>query len=358
MKKAAATAVAKRGGKVAPERSRAGGAKKASGAGAKAKGGAKGGADAKAKPMSKLEQKRAKEAEKKRAAEEAKAAKAAAEAEEARIAALPVREGVVTIRYNHYKYPVNVLCRGELRAPDAAAVEGAAAEAAPAAAPAAAAAASTAAATAAPAAAAATAAAPAAAAAEGADSRARSELPGCVSVAALVEEFCLHLAFKGSYVVRLRGPGKGAGSELLRSDAEIAAGAAAAAAAAAPAAAATSEAAGEEEAAAAAAALVAAAAKATAMAEASQASSVGGLEIGEEYWVEVMEDAVAESAKPRTAYKAAAGSSHIKTGEAGAQGEDGASCSCIEGNPCAVAYNCKNWAQRFDIATANGWKGF
>ena len=118
MKKAAATAVAKRGGKVAP--SRAGGDKKAGGAGAKAKGGAKGGAGAKAKPLSKVEQKRAKEAEKKRAAEEAKAAKAAAEAEEARIAALPVREGMVTIRYNHYKYPVNVLCRGELRAPDAA----------------------------------------------------------------------------------------------------------------------------------------------------------------------------------------------------------------------------------------------
>ena len=51
-------------------------------------------AKAKAKPPSKLEQKRAAAAEKKRKAEEAAAAKAAAEAEAARIAALPVRDGV------------------------------------------------------------------------------------------------------------------------------------------------------------------------------------------------------------------------------------------------------------------------
>eukprot|EP00976_Prorocentrum_cordatum_P017338 349051-Prorocentrum_minimum.AAC.3 len=38
-------------------------------------------------------------------------------------------------------------------------------------------------------------------------------------------------------------------------------------------------------------------------------------------------------------------------------GEDSASCSCVEGNPCMSAYNCKNWAKRFEVAKANGWKG-
>ena len=27
-----------------------------------------------------------------------------------------------------------------------------------------------------------------------------------------------------------------------------------------------------------------------------------------------------------------------------------ASCSCIEGNPCAVKYNCKDWANRYEVA--------
>ena len=39
-------------------------------------------------------------------------------------------------------------------------------------------------------------------------------------------------------------------------------------------------------------------------------------------------------------------------------GDDSSSCSCIEGNPCLVAYNCKNWARRYEIAKAHGWKGF
>ena len=33
------------------------------------------------------------------------------------------------------------------------------------------------------------------------------------------------------------------------------------------------------------------------------------------------------------------------------------SCSCIEGNPCMSAYNCKDWANRFDLAKAHGWRG-
>ena len=30
--------------------------------------------------------------------------------------------------------------------------------------------------------------------------------------------------------------------------------------------------------------------------------------------------------------------------------EDSASCSCLEGNPCAVRYSCKNWKNRFEVA--------
>jgi Leucine-rich repeat (LRR) protein len=37
-------------------------------------------------------------------------------------------------------------------------------------------------------------------------------------------------------------------------------------------------------------------------------------------------------------------------GIGGGGGDDSASCSCIEGNPCAVPYNCNNWAKRFEIA--------
>ena len=39
-------------------------------------------------------------------------------------------------------------------------------------------------------------------------------------------------------------------------------------------------------------------------------------------------------------------------------GEDSATCSCVYGNPCLVAYNCKDWANRFDVAKRNGWRGF
>jgi hypothetical protein len=57
-------------------------------------------------------------------------------------------------------------------------------------------------------------------------------------------------------------------------------------------------------------------------------------------------------------YKASGGDGFVKTSEDANAGEDNARCSCIEGNPCAVAYNCKDWANRFDVAKANGWKGF
>ena len=34
------------------------------------------------------------------------------------------------------------------------------------------------------------------------------------------------------------------------------------------------------------------------------------------------------------------------------------SCSCIYGNPCLDEYACKDWGNRYAIATQNGWKGF
>mmetsp|Transcript_21276 Transcript_21276/g.60597 ORF Transcript_21276/g.60597 Transcript_21276/m.60597 type:complete len:187 (-) Transcript_21276:2754-3314(-) len=39
-------------------------------------------------------------------------------------------------------------------------------------------------------------------------------------------------------------------------------------------------------------------------------------------------------------------------GSAGGDGavQDSASCSCLEGNPCAVPYNCKDWPNRFKVA--------
>ncbi len=34
------------------------------------------------------------------------------------------------------------------------------------------------------------------------------------------------------------------------------------------------------------------------------------------------------------------------------------SCSCIYGNPCVDEYGCKDWSNRFAVASKNGWKGF
>ena len=48
----------------------------------------------------------------------------------------------------------------------------------------------------------------------------------------------------------------------------------------------------------------------------------------------------------------------ISGGDNAILGEDSSGCSCIWGNPCAMPHACKNWAQRFEIAKANGWKGF
>eukprot|EP00439_Symbiodinium_sp_Y106_P042287 s2432_g5.t1 len=42
----------------------------------------------------------------------------------------------------------------------------------------------------------------------------------------------------------------------------------------------------------------------------------------------------------------------------------GEGCSCLEGNPCAQECDaqgntiCKDWANRFAVAKANGWLGY
>ena len=48
----------------------------------------------------------------------------------------------------------------------------------------------------------------------------------------------------------------------------------------------------------------------------------------------------------------------VNSGVSAGGGDDSASCSCLEGNPCVSAYSCKNWAKRYEVAKANGWKGF
>ena len=39
-------------------------------------------------------------------------------------------------------------------------------------------------------------------------------------------------------------------------------------------------------------------------------------------------------------------------------GEDASGCSCIFGNPCAAPHCCKDWKNRYEVATKHGWKGF
>ena len=79
-----------------------------------------------------------------------------------------------------------------------------------------------------------------------------------------------------------------------------------------------------------------------------------------QYVLNVDEDP-ADANKPKTVYKAASSTKGRVLGgddEDAAMGLDKASCSCLFGNPCAVAENCKDWRNRFEVAKKNGWKGF
>jgi hypothetical protein len=44
--------------------------------------------------------------------------------------------------------------------------------------------------------------------------------------------------------------------------------------------------------------------------------------------------------------------------DSGVHSEYYESCSCLFGNPCVSEYICKDWNNRYAIATKNGWKGF
>mmetsp|Transcript_37156 Transcript_37156/g.44909 ORF Transcript_37156/g.44909 Transcript_37156/m.44909 type:complete len:99 (+) Transcript_37156:2-298(+) len=80
---------------------------------------------------------------------------------------------------------------------------------------------------------------------------------------------------------------------------------------------------------------------------------------GETYVLKVTETA-AQAAEPRRGYTASGNDPMArmrKNMDNMGLGEDAANCSCIEGNPCMSPYNCKNWANRFEVAKAHGWKG-
>uniref|UniRef100_A0A0G4GVS3 Uncharacterized protein n=1 Tax=Chromera velia CCMP2878 TaxID=1169474 RepID=A0A0G4GVS3_9ALVE len=87
-----------------------------------------------------------------------------------------------------------------------------------------------------------------------------------------------------------------------------------------------------------------------------------GLEDGGNYEMLMEEDEEVENAQPKTVYVASGNDKMAamrkNMDSDGFGGTDGASCSCIEGNPCAQPYNCKDWNNRFEVAKKNGWKGF
>lgn len=70
-----------------------------------------------------------------------------------------------------------------------------------------------------------------------------------------------------------------------------------------------------------------------------------------QYVLVVKEDEVLDAMTTKTTYKA-------PTKETVPGGKKMESCSCIEGNPCADAYCCKDWRNRFEVAKKHGWKGF
>jgi hypothetical protein len=144
---------------------------------------------------------------------------------------------------------------------------------------------------------------------------------GSVSCAEVDDKFSFSYVFKGNYQVQLKGPGR-TGPRCPRKDGQIIS------------------------------------------LEMSNKVDADGA-IGLEYWAAVDEDEKAEEAalggKKKITYTATGGGEggiSIQTDHGdGEFGEDRASCSCIEGNPCVSAYNCKNWANRYEVAKANGWKG-
>jgi hypothetical protein len=87
--------------------------------------------------------------------------------------------------------------------------------------------------------------------------------------------------------------------------------------------------------------------------------TVAGVQIGQEYWTDVEEDVEAEKAVVRKTYEGTGGGEgSMPIATSADDGEERSGCSCLYGNPCMEAYNCKNWQNRFEVAKANGWKGY
>ena len=88
--------------------------------------------------------------------------------------------------------------------------------------------------------------------------------------------------------------------------------------------------------------------------------SFSGLRSSEQYELVVDEDPSLADAPRKTYVASGTMAGRVISGdvEGSAMGEDASSCSCIFGNPCASAYNCSDWANRFQKAKQNGWKGF
>ncbi|KAK3237377.1 hypothetical protein CYMTET_52542 [Cymbomonas tetramitiformis] len=70
-----------------------------------------------------------------------------------------------------------------------------------------------------------------------------------------------------------------------------------------------------------------------------------GLKHKQQYELRIEEDPDAEKSGPIDIVNAEGVGSRRAL-----DGDDKSSCSCIEGNPCAVPYNCLNWENRFEIA--------
>ncbi|KAJ1623213.1 hypothetical protein T492DRAFT_1056657 [Pavlovales sp. CCMP2436] len=85
-----------------------------------------------------------------------------------------------------------------------------------------------------------------------------------------------------------------------------------------------------------------------------------GLQLGTEYRCDIVEDpAQATESKPYVPLSSSGVSGRVlESSDGDAMFGDRASCSCLEGNPCAVSFNCKDWKNRLDVAKRNGWKGF
>lgn len=84
-----------------------------------------------------------------------------------------------------------------------------------------------------------------------------------------------------------------------------------------------------------------------------------GLYVNETYYVYVEQEAQQLARdQEMMRQRAKAGASKTQPALPKDDGRVMESCSCIYGNPCVDEYGCKDWNNRFAVATKNGWKGF